>query len=243
MNKDYTPIEQKVQGDYDQIADAFSRSRKDMRWPELDAMIEELNSGDKILDIGCGTGRLCNQVEEKGVEYHGVDISRKELELARKACPAGDFQLATMRNLPFEDETFDVIFHIASLHHLLTKQERLEALGEAYRVLKPGGTFHLTVMGLFQMKFWRLFVKKAQGKATLPEPMKKSVKFFDVFLPWSWESGKKVQRYYHAFRKGELKKLFKQGPLTEISIKFIKNGKVVPFYKAKNIVVHAKKAV
>lgn len=243
MNENYTPIEAKVQGDYDTIAQAFFDSRSNMRWPELDAMIAELKPGQKILDIGCGTGRLCKQVEEKSVDYFGVDISSKEIELARQACPAGDFQIASMRNLPFEDETFDVIFHIAALHHLVTKQERLEALAEVYRVLKPGGTFNLTVMGLFQSKFWKLFLNKTKGLQTVPKQERKSFGFFDVFLPWSWESGKTVQRYYHAFRKGELKQLLKQGPLEEISIQFIRNGKVVPFWKAKNIVVRAKKTV
>ncbi len=241
MNENYTPIERKVQGDYDALASAFSESRKEMHWPELDAMIESVEPGQKVLDIACGTGRVCSFFENKGVEYHGIDISAGEISFAKSRCPQGDFKVGSMLDLPYEDATFDAVFHIAALHHLWTKPERLKALDEAFRVLKSGGTLNLTVMGLWQKKYWKLFFHKAAGKQTLPNELKKSVKFKDVFLPWSWKTEEKRQRYYHAFSKPELKRLFKHIAVEQISYKFIANNKEVPFWKAKNLVVIATK--
>ena len=243
MNSNYTPIERKVQADYDKIADAFYDSRKDMHWPVIDEMIGEVERGQKVLDIGCGIGRLCRQMESKGVEYHGIDISSKEISIARKSCPGGEFVIGSMLELPYEDESFDVVFHIASLHHLLNKPERIRALAEALRVLKKGGQFNLTVMGLWQKKYWNLFFNKTKGKLTLPTEQQKQIKFSDVFLRWSWRSEETIYRYYHAFSKGELKKLFKGLSLADFEIKFMANGKKVPWYKGKNLVVKGRKAV
>lgn len=243
MNENYTPIERKTQGDYNKIADAFFTSRKQMRWPELDAMLEEVKPGQQVLDIGCGTGRVCNQLEATGVDYFGIDISEAEIALAKEGCPQGDFRTGSMLALPYEDNSFDVVFHIAVLHHLLTEPERVQAIQEAMRVLKPGGRLNLMVMGLWQKRYWKLFFQKQEGKQSLPAMQQKQVKWSDVFIPWSWKTPEKVYRYYHAFRKRELKKLFSGMRFTHFEIFFVANGKRVPFWKAKNLVVRLRKGV
>lgn len=243
MNTNYTPIERKTQEDYNKVAGAFYDSRKQMHWPELDKMLAEVKSGQKVLDIGCGTGRVCVQLEEKGIDYFGIDISEAEIALAKKACPKGDFQTGSMMNLPYKNEEFDVVFHIAVLHHLLTKPERAKAVSEAFRVLKPGGQLNIMVMGLWQKKYWKLFFSKQKGRASMPAQQRSLVSFKDLFLPWSWKTPETVYRYYHAFSKPELKQLFRGMKFTNFQIYFVRNGKRVPFWKGKNLVVTLKKGL
>ena len=92
MNKNYTSIEAKLQYDYDAIADSFSKSRYNMHWPEVDEMLDKIKAGSKVLDLGCGTGRICRFLFEKQVDYLGVDISDKMIQHAIESCPSGKFE-------------------------------------------------------------------------------------------------------------------------------------------------------
>lgn len=243
MNKQYTSIELKMQEDYDAIAPSFARSRYNLHWPELDHLIAEVPAQSKVLDIGSGSGRVCRFFGEKQVEYTGIDISGSEIALAKQACPDKRFVQGSMLDLPFKDQEFDVVFMVASLHHLISEEERLKALTEARRVLKSGGKFYMTVMGLWLPKYRHLFFSKREGKQTLPEELKKQIKWNDVFLPWTKESSKIIFRYYHAFTLRELSKLIKASGFQIESFSYMRDGSRCKWYQGKNIVVVAKKMV
>lgn len=68
---------------YDQMADKFSETRK-FFWRDLEFIAKYIKSGDKILDFGCGNGRLLEILGNKKVDYTGVDISGKLIKLARQ---------------------------------------------------------------------------------------------------------------------------------------------------------------
>lgn len=243
MNEQFNGMEAKMQADYDAIAKPFSESRQDMHWSELDEMVARVKPGSKVLDIGCGTGRLCAQLASKNVQYTGVDISQEQLNQAEQTCPTGEFWHATMTRLPFEDQSTDYVFMIASLHHVIGKDERKKAAAEAIRVLKPGGTLFVTVMGLWQKKYWPLFINKKKGLQTLPLHERGKVKAKDIFLPWSWQSEQTIYRYYHAFTKRELHNLFDQAPLSVYRSEYSKDGRKSAPWKAKNIVLQGQKMV
>lgn len=92
-----------------------------------------------LLDLGCGTGELLYQIQQK---YHsewlvGIDISDKMLDIAKeKKIDKADFILGDTEYLPFENDTFDVVICNDSFHHYPSPQKVLD---EAYRVLKNGG--------------------------------------------------------------------------------------------------------
>ena len=97
--------------------------------------------GKRVLDFGCGSGSNSLLLARRGAVVCGVDISHDLLaiarqRLARSAVPLrAEFVVASAHDLPLEDQSFDLVFGIAILHHL-----DLELVSrEVHRVLKPGG--------------------------------------------------------------------------------------------------------
>lgn len=239
----FTPIEAKTQADYDVIAGAFRQSREGMQWAEVEREIAALPAGATMLDVGCGMGRLYESVRNHGLSYTGIDISERQLSEARRLHPEADFIQGSMLQLPFAAASFDAVFSVAALHHLLTKEERQKALSEAVRVLKPGGKLVITVMGLWQKKYWSLFFQKREGLKTLDAESKRAVKWNDIFLPWTWKVDEPRYRYYHAFRKSELVALMHELPVSIEQIGYASRGKRSRAWKGMNLVVVARKNV
>lgn len=100
------------------------------------------NEHIKVLDIGCGAGHgitLC----PKDIEYTGIDISPKMLEIAKKVYPSNNFLLTSVESLPFEDNSFDVcVSFYGSLSHVSSIKK---AICEINRVLTDSGFF----LGMF----------------------------------------------------------------------------------------------
>ncbi|MCJ7450119.1 MAG: methyltransferase domain-containing protein [Candidatus Nanohaloarchaeota archaeon QJJ-9] len=109
----------------------------------LKRFLEEVD-GKKILDVGCGPGRDAKFFAKKGKDVVGIDPVKKFLEIAREKVPQAEFRKMDMRYLKFGDASFNGIWACASLHHL-PKQEADKALEELHRVLKEGGTVHISV--------------------------------------------------------------------------------------------------
>ena len=66
---------------YDQMAEKFSGTRKNF-WGDLAFIADYIFDGDKILDYGCGNGRLLEILKNKKIDYVGVDVSQKLIDLA-----------------------------------------------------------------------------------------------------------------------------------------------------------------
>ena len=95
--------------------------------------------GSRLLDMGCGTGFIIHLVADLVSEVQGVDITEdmmKQIDLSRGNI---NLTLAQVEDLPFGDSEFDMVTAYSFMDHLL--DYRL-ALGEAFRVLKPGGIFY-----------------------------------------------------------------------------------------------------
>ena len=93
--------------------------------------------GERILDLGCGTGQLASEIAAHGAVVIGVDRSPEMIGEARKKFPSLDFLVCDARALPFREE-FDAVFSNAALHWV---QEADQAVAGIARALKPDGRF------------------------------------------------------------------------------------------------------
>ena len=107
----------------------------------------------RLLDVGCGTGYLIQMLSEvKNVNCVGLDLSQGMIDVARKKnIPNAEFVLGKADELPFEDESFDIVTCSQSFHHY---PNRVEAVEEAYRVLKKGGLYILSDTGMGGLGGW-----------------------------------------------------------------------------------------
>ncbi|MGH2614784.1 MAG: class I SAM-dependent methyltransferase [Thermomicrobiales bacterium] len=101
--------------------------------------------GERVLDVGCGTGEITMRAKTRtgpAGSVAGIDPSPEMIaEARRKASQGGlaiDYRVAAVEEMPFPDETFDVVLSSLMMHHL-PADLKPRALAEIRRVLKPGG--------------------------------------------------------------------------------------------------------
>ena len=224
----------KTRQDYNRIAEYFSSTRSFL-WKELVPLTEYVKPGDKVLDLGCGNGRLYSFLRKRNIKYFGVDSSEKMIEIAREKNQEGDprFEVVEALDLPFSENTFDKIYSIAVLHHIPSSNFRSDFVKEIKRVLKPKGKVILTVWNLAQINRWPLIkytILRLFGKSELGSG--------DVFCPWKNPEGKVLaRRYVHCFSKPELEELFKEAGFRVKDSGFLARGKT----KRANIYLVAEK--
>jgi ubiquinone/menaquinone biosynthesis C-methylase UbiE len=107
-------------------------------------IIESLGKveGRKILDVACGTGHLVAAASDQGAISEGVDFAQAMVEAARRMYPKESFRVADATQLPHKDHSFDAVTCAFGLSHMGHPEV---AIGEAFRVLKPGGTLAFTL--------------------------------------------------------------------------------------------------
>lgn len=95
---------------------------------------------NRILDLGCGTGRLSEKLLSLSDNVYGVDASREVLKIAREKHPHLKLAFAEAIDLPYENDFFDLVVINGSLHHFFAMEQTFQ---EVERVLAPGGVFAL----------------------------------------------------------------------------------------------------
>lgn len=237
MEKEYAEyLLKKTRKDYNQIAADFSRTR-DKMWPETRFLFDNyLADRERVLDVGCGNGRMLEFCKDKNIDYIGVDVSEKLIELAKKRylpslhskalkgrkekfLPSVRFKVADALNLPFPKNYFDKVYSFAVLHHIPSKEFRLQFLNEVKKVLKLDGLFILTVWkfkgkkGLHLIFELYLIIKYIISKIFASSELD----YRDMLELW----GGKVKRYYHCFSQREL-----VGLVREAGFKIVRRGTV-----------------
>jgi ubiquinone/menaquinone biosynthesis C-methylase UbiE len=129
----------------------FLKQRMDQALSWIDGA--NLSNNSKILDAGCGAGRLTRELSERGYAAFGMDYSYGMLERANSICNHGGnhnvelFQ-GDIESMPFKDSRFDMIICLGVITYLKSEEK---ALNELARVLKPEGTLILSVINKFRL--------------------------------------------------------------------------------------------
>ncbi len=200
MNKEKViKILSDLEAGYDTVADKFSGTRAFM-WRDLEFIKDMVKPGDRILDFGCGNGRLAGFLQNDYQDYAGVDISQKLIDIAKHRYSNEKTKFIKIsilfRKLPFEDNHFDAIFSIAVFHHFPSKKYALKIAKELHRLLRPGGKIVVTVWHLWQKQYIRYH-----------DESKKEQDWTDAIIPFK-SGGDVFYRYHHPFKTEEFRDLF-----------------------------------
>jgi demethylmenaquinone methyltransferase/2-methoxy-6-polyprenyl-1,4-benzoquinol methylase len=132
---------------YQWLYDAISRLAAlsvggEGRFRQLALQDLTLNSDSQILDLCCGSGQATAFLVKLSQNVTGLDASPLSLQRAKNNVPNATYVEAFAENMPFADNSFDVVHTSAALHEMQPEQLR-KIIQEVYRVLKPGGVFTL----------------------------------------------------------------------------------------------------
>jgi ubiquinone/menaquinone biosynthesis C-methylase UbiE len=213
---------------YNKMAKEFSASRGKF-WEELAFLAEHATPKMRALDIGCGNGRFYPLLHARGAVYTGLDNSKGLLDEARRGHPEGTFIEGDATALPFPDESFDIAYSFAVIHHIPSSALREKFATEAARVLMPGSTFVITTWDLWSPRHVLKFLQSAIKNIFELSPL-------DIGDAWLTFGKAKQKRYLHAFTIRELEGLLMHNGFTIVGTEIIerKSGE-------KNIVTIAKK--
>ena len=207
-----------VKNNYQEIAADFNETRKrhaEPLWSGLVNIAKKIKKNDKILDVGCGNGRLLEIIGKKEIDYLGVDSSQELINIARQRFPRNKFAVGDILDLgQIKDIDFNYVFCVAVFHHLPGRDLRIKALKQLKNKVSPDGRIILTVWNLWpQRKFRKLILKFVLLKLIKKNPRWSRVGKMDwgdiVFAGLNAQA----QRYYHAFTKLGLRKIIKKAGL------------------------------
>lgn len=231
--------------------DVFEESIKQDLWESEKSLISDyFKKGSKILDIGCGRGRLTLPLSKLGNEVVGIDTVPGMIDIARKTALNTDlnltYRISRTTKIDFEDGHFDyAIFANNGWGEIPGKKQRADALKEICRILKSEGTFILCVhqryyfgwIFFFWLERWIEFYILQKIGVSLKE-----LDFGDIFLTKNRNGEKlKQRRFVHMTGASAIKRKLKtagfqiesmkrMGDISQIDAKN-KRGSLYPGFK------------
>ncbi len=162
---------------------------------EFDFVFNRDLKGKDVLDMGCGSGCETVIAARAGANVTAVDFTQTAIDLTRHLLSeynlTARLECCNIKSLPFPDNSFDFIFSIGVIHHIDVPEE---AVKEAYRVLRPNGTFVIMVYNK-----WMPWAKKH----ILHEP----------YETQKWDGGCPIVKFYS---KSDVKELLKDFKIVKI---------------------------
>ena len=168
---------------YEVIAKHFSVTRV-FTWDWIRSFIEKLENNSTIYDIGCGNGRNMNFPNQN---FIGIDNCCNFLDICKR--DGKNVINSNMTKIDLPDDSADAIICIAAFHHLSSIENRIKALNEMRRLIKPNKKILLSVWSINQPKKTRVTFNK----------------YGNSIVKWN----NMYERYYYIFNNNEIKQLFK----------------------------------
>lgn len=119
-------VQQEVAHGYDTVAERYAELERDAPWPRLgwlDNLLARLPDGVRVLDLGCGNGLPAGERIVRRHRLTGVDVSARQIELARANVPTGEFTTGDILALDYPAGTFGAVTAFYTFDHL--PRERL----------------------------------------------------------------------------------------------------------------------
>ncbi len=163
-------------------------------------------AGARILDVGCGTGRMARLLTRMGGKVTGLEPGEVQLERARMVEPEGveTYHEGVAQKIPFADTCFDIIFFFNSLHHVPPPM-MAQGLAEASRVLAPGGVLFIAepvAAGSFH-EMIKPYHDETEVRALAIEALERLAKSFINFRRIAYVSDTKFESFI-SFRAGQI---------------------------------------
>jgi ubiquinone/menaquinone biosynthesis C-methylase UbiE len=205
---DTTDHKRGVRGVYERIAKEYNhripgRTPCDHRFTEteMNFLLGRVHAGDRVLDMGCGTGRFTVPMAEHGADVTGLDISPSMLSQLEATARDRGARVSTcegdMADLPFDDDRFDVVTSMLALMHIPV-EDRQQVFLEVARVLKPGGRF---VLGVKNEQFERLSHVDRFASMDITDVRNKQLIFTET------RDGQILSAPWHSFAPDDLERL------------------------------------
>ena len=131
----------------------------------FDLLTEIIDKDGRILDYGCGYGRVMKALSQQGYTcVKGVDFSQKMIEYGHRISPELDFQVISSDQLPYSDREFDAVILFTVLTCIPQNEKQTSLIRELHRVLRVGGLLYISDLSLQSdernLKRYREFEKK-----------------------------------------------------------------------------------
>ncbi|WP_458206335.1 class I SAM-dependent methyltransferase [Haladaptatus sp. NG-SE-30] len=182
------PTSRDVRATYDRIAAHFAQTRE-YAWPEVETYLDGRRV-DTALDLGCGNGRHAEVLTAHAQRVVGADVSAGLLAEALARARERDYEVELVQcdaaRLPLTDDSIDLAVYVATLHHLPTREARVESLNELARVLGAEGTALVSAWSTAHDRF-----EQEEG--------------FDTTVDWTLPGGETVPRFYHIYSPEEFR--------------------------------------
>jgi ubiquinone/menaquinone biosynthesis C-methylase UbiE len=169
-------------------------------WPERILKLSKVTTGDRVLDVACGTGVLARKTAElvgASGSVVGLDMNKDMLAVAARREPDIEWKVGQAESLPFDDDSFD---KVVSQFGLMFFEDQVKAIMEMVRLLRPGGKTAVAVWGS---------LAETPGYAAVAEILA------DLF---GSEVAKSTEAPYSLGDKDKLASLFAEAGVTDITI-------------------------
>ena len=164
-------------------------------------------AGARLLEVGCGMGTDLLQFARGGALCTGVDVTTRSVEISRLHFLVygmkGDFVLSDAERLPFADNSLDVYYSNGVLHHT---PGTADAVREAHRVLKPGGTAKVM---LYHRNSWAYWIDLMLKQGVYRGELFRGITPADLMSKYvEYSSTGESRPLVKAYSRGEMRSLF-----------------------------------